>query len=99
MKLRYRAVARRDVEEARDWYAAHSPELESRFAAELAATLDTILRYPRAFPIVQAAVRRAGLPVFPYLVYYLAENEAVVVLRVLHGKRHPDTWTRGRAQP
>ena len=96
MKLRYRAVARRDVEEARDWYAAHSPELESRFAAELAATLDVILRHPRAFPVIQAQVRRAALPVFPYLVYYLPEDDAVVVLRVLHGKRHPDTWKRGR---
>ncbi len=95
MKLRYRAVARRDVEEARAWYAAHSPELESRLAAELAATLATILQHPRAFPIVRARVRRAALPVFPYLVYYLPENDAVVILRILHGKRHPETWKRG----
>lgn len=96
MKLRYRAVARRDVDEARKWYAVRSAELESRFAAELAATLETVVRHPVAFPRVKAEVRRAVLPVFPYLVYYLTEDDAVVVLRVLHGKRHPDTWRRGQ---
>ena len=95
MRLRYRGVARRDIDEARDWYGSHSPELESRFAAELDATLSTLLAHPRAFPVVRAQVRRAALPVFPYLVYYLLESDAVVVLRVLHGKRHPDTWKRG----
>jgi plasmid stabilization system protein ParE len=95
VRLRYRAVARGDVEAARAWYAAHSPELESRFTAELDATLSTLLAHPRAFPVVRAQVRRAAMPVFPYLVYYLPESDAVVVLRVLHGKRHPDTWKRG----
>ena len=98
MKLRYRAIARRDVEEAREWYETHSPELESRFAAELAATLATILQHPRVFPVVRAQVRRAALPVFPYLVYYLPRDEGLVILRVLHGKRHPDTWKRGRSE-
>ena len=32
MKLRYRSSAQRDIEEAREWYATHSPELEARFA-------------------------------------------------------------------
>jgi len=54
-----------------------------------------ITRHPRAFPLVRGEVRRAVLPVFPYLVYYVPEDDAVVVLRVLHGKRHPDTWRRG----
>jgi len=94
MKLSYRPAAKVDIHETREWYRKQSPALEGRFAAAVADTIQSILEHPRAYQLVEPDVRRAGLNVFPYLVYYAVENDAVVVLAVLHGKRHPDTWKR-----
>ena len=48
MKLRYRAAARLDIQEAREWYGASSAELEGRFAEELHRTLSLVMEHPRA---------------------------------------------------
>ena len=94
MKLSYRPAAKVDIQEAREWYRRQSLALEERFAGAVADTIQSILEHPRAYQLVEPDVRRAGLNVFPYLVYYAVENDALVVLAVLHGKRHPDTWKR-----
>ncbi len=94
MRLRYSAAARVDLEEAREWYRKHSATLDERFAEAVAHTIETIVEHPRAYPLVEPDVRRASVTVFPYLVYYAIENDSVVVLAVLHGKRDPDSWRR-----
>ena len=53
MNLRYRAAAKLDLQEARDWYEAISPALEERFGAAVANTLTIALDHPRAFPVVR----------------------------------------------
>ncbi|HVT61232.1 MAG TPA: type II toxin-antitoxin system RelE/ParE family toxin [Thermoanaerobaculia bacterium] len=65
MKLRYRAVAKLDIQEAREWYGAHSPALEERFAGTLAETLAAVLEHPLAYQEVEPGVRRALVPTFP----------------------------------
>jgi toxin ParE1/3/4 len=96
LRLRYRAAAKLDIEEARHWYGAISPKLEERFAIALAETLSTLLDNPRAYREIEPQVRRALVPVFPYAVYYRLIPPAVTVLAVLHTSRHPVTWKRNR---
>lgn len=76
MRLRYRAAARLDILEAREWYGEHSSALEERFANSL-ATFTTVLAHPRAFPEIEPQVRRALVPSFPYLVYYRLTPDTV----------------------
>ena len=94
LKLRYRAAAKLDIQEARDGYEAISPKLEERFATALADTLSAILAHPRAYQEIEPQVRRALVPVFPYAIYYRLVPSGVTVLAVLHTSRHPATWTR-----
>lgn len=94
MRLRYHAAAKLDILEAREWYGAHSPALEQRFAEALAETLTTVLARPRAFQEIEPHIRRALVAFFPYTVYYRITTEAVRILAVLHTSRHPDTWKR-----
>ena len=96
MRLRYRAVAKLDILEAREWYGAHSSALEERFVGALANTLTTVLAHPRAFPEVEPQIRRTLVPSFPYVVYYRLTPDAVKVLAVLHTSRHPSAWKRPR---
>ncbi len=96
MRLLYRAVAKLDILDAREWYGGHSFALEKRFASALAETLDTVLAHPRAFPEIEPQVRRSLVPSFPYVVYYRLTPDAVKVLAVLHTSRHPSSWKRPR---
>lgn len=97
MKLRYRAAAKRDIEEARDWYAPRAAGLEDRFAAAIADTLEIIVTHPRAFPVVHHAdVRRAVVSGFPYQVFYRLRDDFAIVIAVTHTSRHPRHWQRRR---
>ncbi|HET9766768.1 MAG TPA: type II toxin-antitoxin system RelE/ParE family toxin [Thermoanaerobaculia bacterium] len=97
MKLRYRAAAKLDIHEARDWYGAISPALEERFAGAVATTLTIALDHPRAFPVVHRGdVRRAVVSGFPYQVFYRLRSSDLIVVAVTHSSRHPRSWQRRR---
>jgi toxin ParE1/3/4 len=98
-RLILRPEAQRDAEEAALWYDLQRSGLGDRFIRELRQLLDRITEYPLHFPRLDLAIRRGHLQHFPYSVYFAAEDEIVVILAVLHQRRHPDTWKRrvGRA--
>ena len=97
MNLRYRAAAKLDIQEARDWYRAISPALEARFADAIVNTLTIALDHPRAFPVVRHDdVRRAVVSGFPYQVFYRLRNGDLIVIAVTHSSRHPRSWQRRR---
>lgn len=97
MRLRYRAAAQRDIQEAREWYGAVSPALEERFAGAIADTLAIGLTHPLAFPVVHRGdVRRAVVSGFPYQIFYRLRGDSLVVIAVTHGSRHPRHWQRRR---
>lgn len=46
---------------------------------------------------VHADIRRVLLRVFPYALFYVIEENAIVILGCFHGRRDPQTWKdRGR---
>ncbi|TFH03807.1 MAG: type II toxin-antitoxin system RelE/ParE family toxin, partial [Spirochaetales bacterium] len=49
-------------------------------------------RNPRQFPVVHNGVRRGLMKRFPYQVFFLGDNQRVVVLAVFHAKRNPERW-------
>jgi toxin ParE1/3/4 len=84
--------ARLDAEEAASWYERRRPGLGLRFLDELDDALKRVAEAPFQFPVIHGAVRRALLHRFPYSVYFLAGDEQLEVIAVLHQHRHPDTW-------
>lgn len=53
-------------------------------------TLDFIKRNPEIHPIEYKGTRKYILKRFPYKIIYFGEEEKIIVLAVLHGKRSPD---------
>ncbi|WP_198265788.1 type II toxin-antitoxin system RelE/ParE family toxin [sulfur-oxidizing endosymbiont of Gigantopelta aegis] len=51
-----------------------------------------ITRSPIIYKKVFQDVRRVILKRFPFGVYYLVDNDAVIVLAVLHARRDPENW-------
>lgn len=92
-----RPLARRDIARAARRYEKQSTGLGSRFIAAVDAALTSAGDAAERYPVVYADVRRVRVAVFPYGAYFVVRGEAVHVLAVTHGRRHPRRWqTRAR---
>ena len=96
----YRLVAEpaadRDVEAAFAWYEHECTGLGLDFLAELRVAYDRILEGPFKYRNQRSGIRRALLRRFPYAVYFSLEDDAIVVLAVLHAHRDPAAWQTRR---
>jgi toxin ParE1/3/4 len=89
VKVVLREEARNDVLQAFEWYEEHRARLGAEFLDALDATIVRIVRHPLAFAPGERGLRRALVSRFPYAIYFRIYPEAVVVVGVLHAKRHP----------
>jgi plasmid stabilization system protein ParE len=96
----YRLVAESqvdlDVAAAFEWYEKERAGLGLEFLDELRATYDRIADGPLKYQHLRSGIRRALVRRFPYSVYFAIEDDAIVVLAVLHVSRDPAEWQRRR---
>jgi plasmid stabilization system protein ParE len=88
----FRPQAEDEVISARQWYERQRPGLGARFAAAFDDTIARVGSRPSEFPVVHGQIRRAVMRQFPYGVYFREHGQTVVVLAVMHGRRHPSLW-------
>lgn len=96
MKLRLRFTPRavRELEEQYSWYEFQRRGLGDEYFASASSAFDSIRSNPAIYSVVRPRVRRASMARFPYGVFYTASAEAVTVLAIVHGRRHPKAWPR-----
>lgn len=92
--LALRQEALSDLADAASWYDGQRPGLGRDFVTEAREAFQLIVERPAQFRAVGKAVRRAQLSRFPYVVYFLVNSEEILILAVVHKRRHPDTWKR-----
>ena len=95
-RLVLRPQAEAELLDARDWYKEQRAGLGSAFATEVDMVLSRIVQTPLAYPRVQGETRRALVRRFPYAIYFHAMSDEIVVLGVVHGRRHPRRWQSRR---
>ena len=95
-RLVLRPQAEAELLDARGWYEDQRPGLGSTFAAEVDRALSAVLQAPLVYPRVQGEMRRALVRRFPYAIYFRAMSDEIVVLGVIHGRRHPRHWQSRR---
>ena len=88
----FRRQARREYDEAGDWYEQERAGLGSEFLAEIERLLQRIASNPEQFPVLYRDVRKAVARRFPYCVYFRERNQHIVVLAVFHSARNPAVW-------
>ncbi len=84
--------ANEDLQEARTWYDNIRRELGERFAQAVEATVEAIAEHPIQFPVVYRSRRRAGVPRFPYGIFFEVQQHRIVVIACFHGRRDPTRW-------
>ncbi|MDP1946927.1 MAG: type II toxin-antitoxin system RelE/ParE family toxin [Nitrospirota bacterium] len=85
----FRQQARREFDQAGDWYEKERAGLGADFLAEIQSVIDRIASHPEQFPIVHRDVRKAVARRFPFCVYFRERELSIVVLAVFHGSRKP----------
>ncbi len=90
-----RPEAETEVRQAFDWYQEQSEGLGFEFLRAIEACLAGVTRNPLGYTIAKTPnVRRAVIRRFPYALFYLVDDEAVVVIAVFNVKRQPIDWLR-----
>jgi plasmid stabilization system protein ParE len=84
-----RAEAEDDLKEAYSWYEDKRQGLGHDFLLQVDAGLNFIARNPAIHPTEYKGTRKHLLKRFPYKIIYLVENERIIVLAVIHGRRSP----------
>ena len=87
-------AARIDIIETIAWYNQQQTGLGKRFRIALTDAISSVRENPRLFTERYQTVRISPLKKFPYLVYYLFDEQQsrIVIVAVLHGGRDPEAW-------
>ena len=93
-KLIIRPEAEAELSDAFDWYEKRVRGLGSEFLISIDATIHAIARNPFQFAEVHKDVRRALIHRFPYGVFYLVDDNRIIVLAFFHAKRNPMHWQK-----
>ncbi|HUN97874.1 MAG TPA: type II toxin-antitoxin system RelE/ParE family toxin [Bradyrhizobium sp.] len=97
--INLRALARRDVESAIDYYIEEAGSaVAARFIGALEAAYRLIGEHPSsgspryAHELALPGLRCLPLKDFPWLVFYVARGDDIDVWRVLHTRRDIPAW-------
>jgi hypothetical protein len=67
-----------------------------QFVFAVEAAFGECVRRAETFVLVETDVRRAPVRRFPYGVFFLIDDDTIVVIGVLHAKRNPKLWVKRR---
>ena len=92
MKVEILSPAEAELADAVSYYNEQSEGLGYEFAAEVKQTIARILQLPDAWTHLSARTRRCRTKRFPFGLVYQVRGDLVLIVAVMHLRRHPDTW-------
>jgi len=92
VKLRYTLRAAQELEQVLSYIDDRSPEGARRVKARIQAVIDLIASHPQSGQLTSARrLRRIVVHPYPYLIFYAATNDEVVIHGVRHAARRPSS--------
>jgi plasmid stabilization system protein ParE len=95
-RLLLEPAAEEEYREAVGWYAERSPAVAEAFRASVRLALEAVEDSPARFPIALQDIRKARVPQFPYMVYFVVLPQVTTVIAIIHGRRDPERWQTRR---
>ena len=87
-------AARVELIDAQDWYEGEATGLGRRFRQAIDVLIGRMSDNPRQFPTIFKNVRRALVRRFPYSLFFVAEENALIVIACFHASRDPSHWQK-----
>jgi len=89
--VRYKRAAAAEVEAAISRYAQPEINQASLFVRDLERTESHLRTQPALYQRIEGEIRRAVLRRFPYSLFYVIEQDQVIVLAFMHQHERPRT--------
>ena len=91
-RVLYKAAARAEIRDIAAYLEAQRPGLGRAFLAEIRRVEDLVRDDPELYQGVNGPIRRAPLRRFRYGLFYVVEDDRVLVLACLHLHRGPRSF-------
>lgn len=92
MKLRYTLRGAAELDKILDYIEAQSPQGARHVQTRIQFIIDLLLQHPHAGQLVtKGRLRRMIVSPYPYLIFYHATEDEVVIHGVRHSARRPST--------
>jgi plasmid stabilization system protein ParE len=85
-------LAKREYEDAFDYYEVQEEGLGEKFRREVWAAISILERFPEIGKEVRPGIRKILLRRFPYKLIYSWTDDGVYIIAVAHGHCEPDYW-------
>ena len=92
MTYRYHPHARRELDDAADYYDNIDLNLGDDFLEEIDDCVSRVLMFPEAWKKLHGSVRQCRTHRFPYSLIYDVEEEQIFILAVMHQSLEPNYW-------
>jgi plasmid stabilization system protein ParE len=90
VRLRYTRPALDDLASILDYIAERSPSGVQRVRTRIRSILDLLVNHPHAgAPTEDPTIRRMPTAPYPFLIFYEATDDEIVIHAVRHGARDP----------
>ena len=95
-RLILRDEAGRDITEAALWYDERETGLGMEFTLEIRDAIHRSVENPRHYLRLRQRpeVRRVLARRFPYRIFYIVREDAIIVFAVIHAARHERHWRK-----
>jgi len=87
--VRYKPAASAEIVNAIRWYDQPHINQAASFVREIERTETHLTSRPELYQRVEGEIRRAVLRRFPYSLFYMIENDSVIVLACMHQHQKP----------
>src|SRR5688572_22446636 len=92
MEIEFDDEARKEYDEAIDWYLKRSPRAARKFVDEVDAAIHRIAADPQRFARTFANCQTSRVHSYPYVVVFYQTAESLVIVAVAHAKRRSGYW-------
>jgi toxin ParE1/3/4 len=95
VKLRYTLRGAVELDEVLAYISARSPQGARRVQARIQVIINLLLQHPRAGRLTdKGRLRRIIASPYPYLIFYRATEDEIVIHGVRHSARHPSSMPK-----
>lgn len=96
IRLVVRPEAEADLVDAALWYEDKVAGLGWEFVQDIRAAIQRAVDIPRAFLMLRQRpeVRRVLAKRFPYRVFFIVRDDAIIVFAIIHAARHERHWRK-----
>lgn len=92
MQTRLTELAAQELDEAVSYYEFQQPGLGVSFLQEVDHAISRINQFPAAWQAVGENHRRCLIHRFPYAVFYVCEEDSILVTAIANLHRNPTTY-------